>query len=162
MAILNKDNMLARHGRYFTMVYAIVNLDAGVVSFCRAGHNYPLLIHADGSSEYLEGGGPPIGLDISREEREGQEVKLSPGERFILFSDGINEAFSSINNVAYGLEQVQDVLTQHFSDPLGKSFDSLITDVKRFQGKEEFSDDVSIIGFEWLGKLDKPKKQAGQ
>jgi len=34
--------------------------------------------------------------------------------------------------------------------PLSEAFDLLLKDVKSFQGKEEFSDDVSILGLTWL------------
>jgi len=51
--LLDDDDMLGKYGKYFTMVYAIINIESFKVDFYRAGHNLPLLIHPDGSSEYI-------------------------------------------------------------------------------------------------------------
>lgn len=146
---LDEDDMLGKYGRFFTMVYALVHLDAGKVSFCRAGHNLPLVIHGDGSAEYIKGGGPPLGLGIVTESRVSQEVELNPGEAFILFSDGINETFSRSGKNGYGLSRVKEILRSHHGRPLEESFDDLIADAKKYQGRPEFADDISIIGFRW-------------
>lgn len=146
---LDEDDMLGKYGRFFTMVYALVHLDSGKISFCRAGHNLPLVIHADGSAEYIRGGGPPLGLGVVIESRVSQEVVLNPGDAFILFSDGINETFSHSGKNGYGLNRVKEILRSHNDRPLEESFDSLLVDAKEYQGRPEFSDDISIIGFRW-------------
>jgi sigma-B regulation protein RsbU (phosphoserine phosphatase) len=145
--LLDEDDMLGKYDKYFTMVYAIINIESFKVDFYRAGHNLPLLIHPDGSSEYIDGGGPPIGLGLPHEEQKNQILDLSPGDQFIIFSDGINEAGSQKQDSVYGLKRVKTVLSKYSQDSLGTSFDRLIEDVKDFQGSEEFTDDISIIGF---------------
>ncbi|MDZ7261604.1 MAG: SpoIIE family protein phosphatase [candidate division KSB1 bacterium] len=153
VAILNEDEMLEQHGRYFTMFYGILNTETAVLSFCRAGHNLPLLIHGNGVAQYLDGGGGPIGFGFPRQPNEGQELNLTPGDCFVIFSDGINEAPSAADRTShYGMERVQNLLAKHLSDPLSQSFDRLVADVKTFSGKDTFDDDVSIVGFRWLGK----------
>jgi sigma-B regulation protein RsbU (phosphoserine phosphatase) len=143
--------MLGKHGRYFTMVYAIINVETGGVTFYRAGHNYPLLIHDRNNSHYIEGGGPPIGLGISLKKKQEQEIKLEAGDQLILFSDGINDAFSPESGKKYGLERARELLTVHYPEPLNKSFDRLISDVQEFIGLDGISDDISVIGFKWMG-----------
>jgi sigma-B regulation protein RsbU (phosphoserine phosphatase) len=145
--LLDEDDMLGKYDKYFTMVYAIINIESFKVDFYRAGHNLPLLIHPDGSSEYIDGGGPPIGLGLPHKEQKNQTLDLSPGNQFIIFSDGINEAVSQKQDSVYGLKRVKTVLSKYSQDSLGASFDRLIEDVKEFQGSEEFTDDISIIGF---------------
>ena len=148
---LDEEDMLGKYGRYFTMVYAIVNVETGDVSFYRAGHNYPLLIHDKKHSQYVEGGGPPIGLGIELGKKEEQDIKLDVGDQLIFFSDGINDAFSPKSGKRYGLERARQILTEHYTDSLERSFDHLIFDVQEFMGQDGFSDDISIIGFKWLG-----------
>jgi sigma-B regulation protein RsbU (phosphoserine phosphatase) len=145
--LLDEDDMLGKYDKYFTMVYAIINIESFKVDFYRAGHNLPLLIHPDGSSEYIDGGGPPIGLGLPHKEQKNQTLDLSPGNQFIIFSDGINEAVSQKQDSVYGFKRVKTVLSKYSQDSLGASFDRLIEDVKEFQGSEEFTDDISIIGF---------------
>ncbi len=145
--LLDEDDMLGKYDKYFTMVYAIINIESFKVDFYRAGHNLPLLIHPDGSSEYIDGGGPPLGLGLPHKEQKNQTLDLSPGNQFIIFSDGINEAVSQKQDSVYGFKRVKTVLSKYSQDSLGASFDRLIEDVKEFQGSEEFTDDISIIGF---------------
>lgn len=151
VAMLDEEDMLGRYDRYFTMVYAVINIRTGLVSFCRAGHNWPLVVHEDGTSEYIEGGGPPLGFGISKFKRSSQKVHLKPKDRFILFSDGINEAYSPEKKSNYGLERSKKKLQRHGNTSLRETFSGLLDDVKNFIGNEELSDDVSIIGFEWTG-----------
>ncbi|MGB6339546.1 MAG: SpoIIE family protein phosphatase [Candidatus Aminicenantaceae bacterium] len=148
---LDEEDMLGKYGRYFTMVYAIVNVETGGISFYRAGHNYPLLIHNKKNSCYIEGGGPPIGLGISLSKKREQDIKLEAGDQLIFFSDGINDAFSPRSRKRYGLERARKILTKHYPESLERSFDRLISDVQKFIGQDGFSDDISIIGFKWLG-----------
>jgi sigma-B regulation protein RsbU (phosphoserine phosphatase) len=149
--LLDKDDMLGKYGRFFTMVYAVANIKTGHVSFYRAGHNLPLVIHDRHRSEFIQGGGAPIGMGIDFERNEGQELRLSPGDRFILFSDGLNDAYSKKTKSRYGLDRLRQVLTYHYPNSLEESFESLISDVKAFMGEDNVSDDISIIGFQWWG-----------
>ncbi len=149
LSVLDKEDMLGKFGRFFTMVYAVIHLDSNIVSFCRAGHNLPLVIHADGTSEYIPGGGLPLGLGITSENREDQEIELQPGDAFVLFSDGINETFAGSGTKGYGFSRVKDILSEDPNRSLEDSFEALIADAKAYQGRPEFSDDISIIGFRW-------------
>ncbi len=149
VALLDEEDMLGRYDRYFTMVYAVINIRTGLVTFCRAGHNWPLVIHGDGTSEYIEGGGPPVGFGISNIQRNRQRVRLKSKDRFILFSDGINEAYSSAKKINYGLERIEKQLRADGKASIDETFRRLLEDVKLFLGEDEISDDVSMIGFEW-------------
>jgi sigma-B regulation protein RsbU (phosphoserine phosphatase) len=151
MEILDQDDTLATCDRYFTMVYAIVELPKSQVTFSRAGHNPPLVIKSDGSAHYQEAGGAPIGLGIVTPTRERHLIDLGKGDSFILFSDGINETFSRSGKNGYGLSRVRDILRRYCHKNLGESFDALMADVKQHRGSADFSDDISIIGFRWKG-----------
>ena len=161
VAMLDEEDMLGKYDRYFTMVYAVINIRTGLVSFCRAGHNWPLVVHEDGASEYIEGGGPPVGFGISRFKRRRQKVHLKSKDRFILFSDGINEAYSSEKKTNYGLERSEKKLRKHGNTSVSETFTRLLEDVNLFLGGEELSDDVSIIGFEWTAPY-KPSPSVGE
>ena len=148
--LLDAEDMLGKYGRFFTMVYAVVQLDTKQVRYCRAGHNPPLVVHGDGTSEYQSGGGPPLGMGITTPPKESQTITLAPGDAFILFSDGINETFSRQGANGYGLERVRRILSRAHSLPLWEAFTELLDDVKTFHGRSDSADDISIIGFRWI------------
>ena len=56
-----------------------------------AGHPAPLLLRADGLVRRLATGGPVIGLEGDNDYEEGR-LELRPGDRLVLFTDGVLEA----------------------------------------------------------------------
>jgi serine phosphatase RsbU (regulator of sigma subunit)/anti-sigma regulatory factor (Ser/Thr protein kinase) len=77
--------------RMATVIYATLNLDTWVVDFARAGHPYPLLLRADGSTTFLtDAGGPPLGTG-SVGDYDQQRVTLGPAETLLFYTDGLIE-----------------------------------------------------------------------
>lgn len=75
---------------YFTMVYAMADLNSGLVQMVQCGHPHPLVLRRDGRAEFLGSGGPPIGLlpDLCFDQFE---TRLEHGDRLLLYSDGFTE-----------------------------------------------------------------------
>lgn len=76
---------------YFTMIYAELNHVTGRISMVQAGHPHPVVQRADGRIERLGNGGMPIGL-FERPVFDEISVRLGPGDRLLLTSDGLIEA----------------------------------------------------------------------
>jgi len=76
-------------GMFVTIFYCIFDPFLGRIDYSNAGHCNPLLVHADGSYEFLTSrGGGALGMaDIV--EFEDQKVMLNPGDHLILYTDGI-------------------------------------------------------------------------
>lgn len=83
------DN-LAR-GKFVTFFYGVLNPAAGTFHYCRAGHNPPLVLRDGGDLERLEAGGLMLGGSRKASYAQG-EVRLRPGDRLVLFTDGLTEA----------------------------------------------------------------------
>jgi serine/threonine-protein kinase RsbW len=75
-------------GRMATVAYAELDLGEGRMRYACAGHPPPLVIDADRGAAKLEGGrsGP---LGAARGPRPEAEVRLAPGARVLLYSDGL-------------------------------------------------------------------------
>ena len=61
------------------------------MSYVNAGHNHPMLLRADGRAEWLDIGGPLLGPVPDALFEQGA-VTLEPGDRVVLYTDGITEA----------------------------------------------------------------------
>lgn len=136
---------------YFTMAYASVDLRTGRVRMVQAGHPHPLLIRADGATEFLGQGGVPIGL-VADVEYFGFEITLSKGDRLLLYSDGITEAVLKDGTMLEpeGLEDLVKTLQpstegSEFLDDLYWQLSSMMAD------PEKFDDDVSAALLEYQG-----------
>lgn len=76
---------------YATLFYAAFDPATRLLKYVNAGHNPPLVRRADGSIEWLETGGAPVGMFQSWEYQEGC-VMLNPGDVLVAYTDGIVEA----------------------------------------------------------------------
>jgi serine phosphatase RsbU (regulator of sigma subunit) len=76
--------------RFVSLVYAVLDGVAGTLAYSNAGHPPPLLLHG-GEVRRLQRGGPVLGpLTDARYEEE--VLPVEPGDRVVLFTDGILEA----------------------------------------------------------------------
>ena len=149
---LNEENLLESLSSYFTMLYGVIDVTTGRLSYYRAGHNLPLLVRAAGGERYLEEGGAPIGLGIPVDEADAAEVDLAPGDCFVVFSDGVSECGRlGAEEEEYGFCRAKNILAAGPGLSLEGRVDRLIGDLTYFRGGSEFADDVSIIALRWLG-----------
>ena len=103
------------HSRMATVIYATLNLNTWEVRFARAGHPYPLLLHSDGTSEFLaDRGGPPLGT-LGGHTYEEEAVTLAAGESLLLYTDGLIERRGHM--LAEGEAHLTEVATSAPDEP---------------------------------------------
>jgi len=127
--------------QYFTLAYADINLVTGLVALVQAGHPHPAVIRKTGVVAYIGGGGMPIGL-IPEATYERVDVRLKPGDRLFLVSDGVTEC-PSPEGEELGEEGLTQILqaNQEMANP--ELLEALIWDLATHFGGEDFPDDVS-------------------
>ncbi len=106
-----QDGML-----YFTMIYGVLDTRNGKGKLCQAGHPYPIISRADGSIEKLGSGGYPIGL-IPDASYDQIDFQLYPGDRLLVYSDGITECRNTVRN-EFGEQRLAQCLSRCRSFPL--------------------------------------------
>jgi sigma-B regulation protein RsbU (phosphoserine phosphatase) len=79
---------LERTGAFLTAAIVALDPPSGMLLHADAGHGHHLIVRAGGGAEPLRGGGPPLGLVAGASYSAGEE-HLAPGDRLILFSDGL-------------------------------------------------------------------------
>ena len=90
------NEALCRHGdlrRFVTLFYSVYDAASDVLRFCNAGHNPPILARHDGSIVRLASGGAVAGMFEEAAYESGQ-VDFRPGDRLVLFTDGVTDAGS--------------------------------------------------------------------
>lgn len=78
-------------GRYATLFYAVFDPVTSRLRYVNAGHNPPAVLHRDGSVEWLEPSGAPVGLFPDATWQEWG-IRLEPGDRVLAYTDGVTEA----------------------------------------------------------------------
>lgn len=78
-------------GRFISCVYCVLDAASGVLTYSNAGHYLPAVVRIGGTIERLGAGGPVLGV-LPNAEYEQAQVALAPGDRVVLFTDGLTEA----------------------------------------------------------------------
>lgn len=77
--------------KFITLLYCLVDCRARRLLYANAGHNAGLLVRKSGAVVRLEKGGAVLGPFPECSYEQG-EVEIMPGDRVLLFTDGITEA----------------------------------------------------------------------
>lgn len=144
------DEMETEH--YFTLLLAFVEIKTGHISISQAGHPHPAIQRADGRIEQEGAGGFPVGL-LSGIKFEKFDLRLDPGDRILILSDGVTECPSPTGEML-GEDGLTELM-QELEQTRGAAFlEALIWRLSEFNGSEDFPDDVSAILFEYQGVPD--------
>lgn len=81
--------------QFVTMLYCVINTETLKMKYARGGHPYPLLTHKDGRTTQLKSPGALMGI-FSSVECPTYEVQLEPGDKVVLYTDGIEGFFDHI------------------------------------------------------------------
>ena len=131
---------------YITLSAIVIENDFGELSYARAGH-MPAIIKSKNSVSMITPKGIGIGLankeffnDILREEK----INLSPGDKCLLFTDGINELRNTHNE-----ELGYDALKHYLESSLFDNSNTIITDIKEklrnYSKNSKQHDDMTIF-----------------
>lgn len=97
MVLANVNRLLRELGEpnmFVTVFYGVVETATRQLTYARAGHDRPLLLRA-GAAHELGGQGALLGLLEPDELHLSEEtLHLAPGDRLVLYSDGLADALS--------------------------------------------------------------------
>lgn len=137
-----------KKGWFLTIFYAIFDEETGQLSFCSAGQQGGFLLPVDGPPVLFNECDPPVGV-LEAYQFERHQMTLRPGDRVVLFTDGVSEARSPSGEL-FGVERVSQILT---SLPAGASGRELVDRVEKevlaFTGGI-YTDDTAILHFQYL------------
>lgn len=129
---------------FVTVFYGVVNIKTGSLTYCSGGHNLPFLQKEDGSVEELEDVGGLLLGKFENATYERKEMKLSPGDTIITFTDGVTEA-ESYTGEFFGAERVISYLEKHHTKTLNSQVKGLFLEVMKFSGPAIQSDDITVL-----------------
>jgi sigma-B regulation protein RsbU (phosphoserine phosphatase) len=97
--------------RFITFFYAQLDGASRVLQYVNAGHNPPVVLHKNGSHDRLTEGGGVFGVFPNQKFTLGK-IRLEPGDRVVLFTDGVTEA-SDPHEEEFGEERLVRLLQQN-------------------------------------------------
>lgn len=131
------------HDLYFTIAYAVLDLPSGRGRLCQAGHPHPAVLRARGGVEFIGEGGPPVGM-LDGVHFTATPLALDPGDRLLLYSDGIVEAELPGGRLLDDAGLV-DLLGDHTGVATADLLPRLVEGLANATAGEPWRDDVSAL-----------------
>lgn len=136
-------------GRYLTMVLCVLDTRSGLLRVTCAGHPAPIVLRGREAVAVPDAGGLPIAV-VDGSEYEVGTLQLRGGDRVYLFSDGLVEQTDATGGEQFGSERVLEFLASR----AGAAVEQVAADtpiaLTAWAGSHSFTDDLSIVVFEWL------------
>jgi sigma-B regulation protein RsbU (phosphoserine phosphatase) len=121
--------------KFVTFCYCTIDSVDRKLTYASAGHCCPLLIQSSGAVVILREAGTPLGIMPDREYADA-EAQLAPGDRLVLYTDGLTEAMDTgdqefgeprlvalgIRNVALSAAELLKIIMNEVSSFSGGSF----------------------------------------
>jgi len=129
-------------GKFVSFCYLVIDRSRGLLTFANAGHNPPLLVRGGGEAARLISGGMVLGV-MPDATYDQLDVAIAPGDRLILYTDGIVEAENAAGE-DYGEHRLSRVAAAHSTGTPQQILDAIFADVSSFAAGR-FDDDATLI-----------------
>jgi phosphoserine phosphatase RsbU/P len=115
------------------------------LAYVNAGHNAPIVRHANGALEKLEVGGLPLGI-AADSTYDTATVELKAGDALLLYTDGVIEAFDE-SGKEFGEQRWLEAIRALPDWNAQESLQFLMKRVDDFVGATRQSDDITCLVF---------------
>jgi len=146
-AVMRKVNQLLHESterdRFVTAFYGVLDWRNSVLIFSNAGHNPPLLIRADGTTEELSDGGVALGVleDTHYEERP---LAVGSGDVLILYTDGVSEALNETSE-EFGADRIEQIVRANAGHTARELMQDIVAAVLDWTGEKGPGDDLTLL-----------------
>ena len=148
-AVLEQVNHLllpdSHQGMFVTALFASLSVRGGMLTYCNAGHNPPLVWRAQQHrTERLETGGTALAV-LADPRLEDHSLRLDSGDWLVLYTDGVTEAFSDRSESFHGEDRLCSAIEANASGGAQQMLDAIQESVRVFVGETPPSDDLTVL-----------------
>lgn len=158
MALVNQGlrTQIKEQSWFATAFYARIHTDDLVMTYSKAGHVLPILYQeSTGECIALDVDGIPLGILQDGMFETGQ-IKLSEGDRLILYTDGVTEIRVNKTEL-FGLDRLIDVISRNGTKSINELKDAIFNEIELL-GDSRFNRDdilVAVLGIKtnpWINR----------
>lgn len=129
--------------KFITYFGGILNADDKTFVSINAGHNPPYLFHKDKSFVTLNEGGLILGM-MPNVVFDTETTQLKPGDRIVMFTDGVSEAMDKDFN-EFEEHRIEQCILKNFDESAEGLMQKLIEAVRAFTKGAPQTDDITIM-----------------
>jgi sigma-B regulation protein RsbU (phosphoserine phosphatase) len=131
---------------FVTITLALFDLEKRTLTFCRAGH-MPVLQATNGTVQSFRTQGLGVGLErgiVFEKSLVEEELKLSPGQIYAFFTDGVTEAMNEQSEL-FGDDTLNEILKNKTKVRSADIVNEIWSSVNSFRGEAEVNDDMTMV-----------------
>ena len=140
-----------REEMFVTVWLGILEISTGKLTAANAGHEYPVIKNPNGEFELLKDKHGFVIGGLSGAKYKEYEVKLEPGSKLFVYTDGVPEATNSEKEL-FGNERMLKALNNIKSSSPKDIIDGVKASVDDFVKDAEQFDDITMVCVEYNGK----------
>lgn len=135
-------------GKFFTLLYGILELSTRRFRYVTAGHPPPVKIDERGAHLCPLAKGLPVGA-LPEFEFGEQELELAPGDRLLMYTDGAFEAIDE-NDQELGERRILDALFELRSQPPEEAAAEMLRRIEDWCPGRRPQDDITLLSIDLL------------
>ncbi|HEY2894423.1 MAG TPA: PP2C family protein-serine/threonine phosphatase, partial [Pirellulales bacterium] len=141
-------SVYTRDGTFVTAFYAVLDPSTRTLTYSRAGHNPPRLLHQGSVGSLVEVGGLPLGV-LPNQTYDEAVMTLNPNDLLLLYTDGITEAAAPNDSPAggsiFGMDRLDQLLLDGWADSPSECLGKIRAAVAAFTADAPPTDDQTLI-----------------
>lgn len=137
----NESNM------FVTFFIGVLDLPTGIMRYCNAGHNPPLIVKGDVVEALPAKANLPLGV-MDDMDYILQQVNIEPETMIVLYTDGLTEA-KNLKRQQFGAERTFKVVKECHDATATQLIETVTQKVNAFVGDAEPSDDLTLLAIRY-------------
>jgi serine phosphatase RsbU (regulator of sigma subunit) len=155
--LIKTNRILARdirRGMFVTCLYALIDVQKNSMLVSSAGHN-PMVVYRKATNKYelINPNGIALGFDkgpIFERTIKEQSIPYAPGDRFVLYTDGVVEAMNA-RNVEFGDERFYKMVQSLAGQDSNVFINTIVKALDDHKGDSPQHDDITLVTVRVLG-----------
>jgi len=136
------------HSMFVTVFCGILDTETGMLEYSNAGHLPPILLSEGSAPIFVDlPKGIVLGI-VNYPVYEDKRIQLNPGEAIVIYTDGVNEAMNSEQQL-FGEDRLLTFLADKSSEPVSSITASLCVAVHQYAQDEPQSDDITVMALRY-------------
>lgn len=129
---------------FVTLLYAVYDPATGQLTYANGGHNLPVIVHPDGSSDILPGTDGIALAVLPGADYEQRSITIAPGDSVIFYTDGVTEAVNT-EGEEFGMERLSAVFAGGGASDCQSATQAVLDAVQDFAGEAPQFDDITCL-----------------
>jgi len=134
-----------------TLLVGIIDCSTGMIEMVNAGHENPMLVRPDGSSEVVKMTGGLRLRTLDGFPYSVETLQLEPGESLVIITDGATDAMN-VKGDRFGLERILAALKDRSRASAPERVKYIAGKVRAFEHGMDPADDLTILALRYLGE----------